>query len=72
MGKYIDMNSKRYIGGVMRIKIEDLPEDAKISKEEARKIKGGNLLGWLLGDGDGNGGKVVLKPTMGSEWPTFK
>ena len=60
----------------MKIKIEDLPQDAKISKEEAKAIIGGSLLSWLLGDAEGTAGtedvvNTIMKPTS-NDWPTFK
>ena len=32
---------------VARIKIEDLPRDQKVSKEEMKKVMGGTILDWL-------------------------
>jgi len=46
-----------------RIKIENLPQDATISKEEMKRIKGGAQVDMFLKIGTEKGESVVDKPT---------
>lgn len=54
-----------------RIKIKDLPRDAKISKEEMRKVHGGGWISWLWTDNP-DAPRVRSQSGSSDAWPKFK
>jgi hypothetical protein len=50
----------------IRIKINDLPEDKKVSREEMKKVMGGSLIGKIWKWMGGGGGTCDAGPTTGA------